>query len=211
MSKNYTVDNDTWASNPGNAKLAPLTWFIHDWKTIVFLCAVLIFSINLTLNLSIWFIFLSIIILTIKVFYWIRKKEHFKSGDSNPGLVIAVNPTLVAVTTDLTKGWGSYPVVKIVKYSTLKNVSLGDKIATVALYTSSGDEEIEHWIDFNPIPLSFATKNEKTIERAMASYDEKQWNDLNQRVKKLKQPYKEGLYIAEIENSNWGSSNRTIA
>ena len=82
--------------------------------------------------------------------YWLERKEHFKSGDSNPGLVIQTNPTLVAVATDLRKSSGSYPVVKIIKVP-LNNLKVGTRVVTVAHYGESINPNTSHWIDFYPI------------------------------------------------------------
>ena len=210
MSKNYTVDNNTWASNPGNANLNPFIWFIHDFKRILILNCLFGISIFLTIKVSGWFSILVILLLVINGFYWLRKKEHFKSGDSNGGIVISINPTLVAVTTDLTKGFGEFPVIKIISCSTLKNVKINDKIATVALYSASENDELPHWIDFNPIPLSYATNDKATLENAINSYDLEQWDSIKSRLKEIKKPYKPGLYKSEIQTSDWKTNTNTM-
>lgn len=208
MGKNYTVDNNTYASNPGNATLNPLVWVFHDWKRVGTMSLLLIVSVLLSTQVSQWFMILMIVLFAVNLAYWVRQKEHFQSGDSNGGLVVSINPTLVAVTTDLTKGIGDYPVVKIVEYKTLKKVQLGDRIATVALYTSSGEED-PHWIDFNPVPLSFATSDKSVFKMAMDSYDKQQWHDLENRLKEIEKPYKAGLYKVELNNSDWKHSDDT--
>lgn len=210
MSTNFTVDTNTFASNPGNANLNPFFWFFHDFKIILTISALFGFSIFLTIKFSGWLGILAILFLVINILYWLRKKEYFKSGDSNGGIVVSVNPTLVAVTTDLTKGFGEFPVVKIITCNTFKNVKVGDKIATVALYSASENDELPHWIDFHPIPLSFATKNKEVIKRAIASYESEQWKDLQNRLGEIRKPYKEGLYKSEIQTSDWKTNTYTL-
>ena len=203
MEKNFTVDNDTFASNPGNANLNPFIWFIHNYQIVSILGASFIISLFLVFKISLWFIIILSLSLIINIFYWLRKKEHFKSGDSNGGLVISINPKLVAITTDLTKGFGHYPVVKIIHYKTSKKIKIGDKIATVALYSSSTDDSLPHWIDFHPIPLSYATKNKSTHQSAINSYESTQWEDLEKRLTEIDKPYKIGLYKVDVKNSDW--------
>ncbi len=108
---------------------------------------------------------------------------------------------LVAVTTDLTKGFGDYPVIKIIKYKGKGKV--GDKIGTVALYSASVDDSLKHWIDFEPIPIIYATDNIAEIERAIKSYDEEQWKQIESRLLQIPKPYMEGLYKIKGETSDW--------
>ncbi|MGB0432449.1 MAG: DUF3239 domain-containing protein [Bacteroidia bacterium] len=203
MAKNFTVSNDSIASNPGNAILNPFIWIKHDAKRVLLLFALLAFSIVLLVIKSVWFGILAFILLAVNVFYWLRKKEHFKSGDSNGGLVVSVNPTLVAVATDLTKGFGDYPVIKILEFKTLKNVSIGERIATVALYKPSEDESLPHWLDFEPLPLSFATTNPLVIKSALDSYSLEHWANIEQKLTALQKPYSVGLYKSDIDQSDW--------
>lgn len=134
--------------------------------------------------------------------------EHFKFGDSNGGVIISERPRLVAITTDLTKGIGSFPVVKIISYK--KKGKIGDRIATVALYTASTENNLPNWIDFNPIPLNYATNDVTEIERALQSYSEKQWSSLERRLSQLQKPYQEGLFKVDLESSNWNATHLSM-
>lgn len=203
MGKNLTVNNKTWASNPGNAQLKPFIWLHHDLKRILIMSALLILSVWLSLYVSVGFVILAFLLLLANLFYWIRKKEHFKSGDSNGGIVVSGNPTLVAIATDFTKGFGNYPVVKIVEFETLKGRAVGDRIATVALYSSSGNERSMHWVDFHPIPLSFATNDQVVLQRALDSYNQEHWDLLQNRLETVPKPYKVGLYKIQSPLSDW--------
>lgn len=201
--KNYTISDDTYATNPGNSKINPLVWMRYDVINILRIHLPIFIIIFLSLQVSYVFIFVGIPILYKIIFYWIRQKEHFQSGDSNGGIVVSVNPNLVAVTTDLTKGFGEYPVVKIIKCYALKNVQLNDYIPTVALYTPGEDDNLPHWIDFNPIPLSFATSDRKVLQSAMNSYTKNDWRILKKRIDEINKPFKVGLYKVDKLSSNW--------
>ncbi|WP_352260012.1 DUF3239 domain-containing protein, partial [Psychrobacter sp. TB55-MNA-CIBAN-0194] len=85
----------------------------------------------------------------------------------------------------------------------LKNLAIGDRVPTVALYTASTDESLSHWIDFNPVPLSYATDNPEVINVAMQSYPSEQWQQLERQLLELDKPYKAGLYQVDKEQSGW--------
>ncbi len=201
MGKNYTVDNDTYASNPGNVRLKPLVWIRHDTKAMI-LALLLLIAIIGAFTIGLWFNPICLILIGVNFLYWLRKKEHFKSGDSNGGLVITLEPTLVAVATDLTKGFGSFPVVKVIRCNRLRNVRVGDRIATVALYGPT-DDEVPHWSDFYPIPLAYASNNAAELKAAMNSYEAEQWQTLESHIRTLDKPYKEGLYRMKVAEGDW--------
>ncbi|MES2616670.1 MAG: DUF3239 domain-containing protein [Bacteroidota bacterium] len=198
---NLTIDNNTFASNPGNTKLNPFVWIRYNFLHVFLLTGSLLGFAWLSYDVLWWWLIGVFLSLAVNFFYWVRKKEQFRSGDSNAGLVVSVNPTLVAVTTDLTKGGGEYPVVKIIKYK--KSASIGDKIATVALYIPSDNEHDPHWEDFFPTPMDYATTNKADIQGALNSYDPQQWEDLQRRLKQVPFPYAVGLYKVDVEASDW--------
>jgi len=203
MSNNYTVDDNSIASNPGNAELNKWVWFCHNKMDVGLLILFLVCSLLAAIVVDIMYLFIVVIAIVMNLYYWVNKKEHFFSGDSNGGIVVGTNPTLIAVNTNLTKGYGYFPVVKITKRASLKNVSIGDRLPTVALYTASTNEELAHWLDFNPIPLSYATNDAKVIKLAMQSYPIEQWEQLEKYLLELEKPYKTGLYQVDKEHSNW--------
>ncbi|MGR3898689.1 DUF3239 domain-containing protein [Psychrobacter sp. 1176_08] len=203
MRNNYTVDDNSVASNPGNAELNKWVWFCHNKMDVGLLTLFLICSLLAAIVVDIMYLFIVVIAIVINLYYWTNKKEHFLSGDSNGGIVVDIHPTLIAVNTNLTKGYGDFPVVKITKRASLKNVSIGDRVPTVALYTASTNESLAHWLDFNPIPLSYATNDVKVINLAMQSYPNEQWEQLEKYLLELEKPYKTGLYQVDKEQSGW--------
>ena len=212
MKDKRTLDNNTFASNPGNAALNKWVWFRHNITTVSALTLFLIGSILAAMFIHIGFLLIVGIAIFTTIFYWTRIKEHFLCGDSNGGIVVGVHPTLVAVNTNLTKGYGDFPIVKIIECPPLKNLAIGDRVPTVALYTASTDESLSHWIDFNPVPLSYATDNPEVINLAMQSYPSEQWQQLERQLLELDQPYKAGLYQVDKEQSGWNErSNDTLS
>jgi len=203
MRNNYTVDDNSVASNPGNAELNKWVWFCHNKMDVGLLTLFLICSLLAAIVVDIMYLFIVVIAIVMNLYYWTNKKEHFLSGDSNGGIVVDIHPTLIAVNTNLTKGYGDFPVVKITKRASLKNVSIGDRVPTVALYTASTNESLAHWLDFNPIPLSYATNDVKVINLAMQSYPNEQWEQLEKYLLELEKSYKTGLYQVDKEQSGW--------
>lgn len=203
MRNNYTVDDNSIASNPGNAELNKWVWFYHNKWVVGSLILFLICSLLATIFIDIMYLLVVVIAIVMNLYYWTNKKEHFLSGDSNGGIVVNIHPTLIAVNTSLTKGYGNFPVIKITKRASLKNVSIGDRVPTVALYTASNNESLAHWLDFNPIPLSYATNDVKVINLAMQSYPNEQWEQLEKYLLELEKPYKTGLYQVDQEHSGW--------
>jgi hypothetical protein len=192
-----TLNNDTSASNPARARLNPLryAWFYPTWPLswTVLLAA----SVFLAVGVSLWFLFLVASILTLNIFYWIRVKEFFVHGDSNPGLVIHLQPTLVAVVTDLGNRGGAYPAIKVfrtrLRRSMGERIEPGTRLATVALYSRGTDPNAPHWTDFDPRPLECATGNPQVIHRVFDLYSRGEWRRLEACVERLPSPAP-GLY-----------------
>ncbi|QQQ28013.1 DUF3239 domain-containing protein [Chryseobacterium indoltheticum] len=197
----FTLDSNTVASNPGRVKVMPLVLMRHIHEPI-FLLIALLASIAFTIDVSlIWGGIALLIFLAVNIFYWRRKKEHFAHGDSNGGIVISENPKLVAVTTNLSIGFGgNYPVVKIISYKGKKR--LNDRIGTVALYQGSNNTTI-HWEDFFPVPVEYVNNNKIELENVLQSYSEESWKVLQNRIQQINKPYREGLFKIYSEESNW--------
>jgi hypothetical protein len=199
-SNSITVNRETTASNPGNARVNALrwAWYYPKWPLIW----VSTFAINLfaVFAFSRWFLLPLVPVLGLNALYWVRVKEHFRYGDTNPGLVISINPILIAVATDLTQGVGSYPAVKIFRARSHRVMGvepqIGIRLPTVALYTRSHDPKCPHWSDFDPRPLEFATGNKDVLDRAMASFSEADWHRLESAIQQLSDT-KPGLYLLD--------------
>jgi len=197
-----TLDSDTVASNPGSVRIMPFVLMRYMHKSVLLLIpllASLVFAFQVSL---LWGGLSSVIFFVINYLYWRRKREHFAYGDSNGGIVVSENPKLIAVTTDLSKGFagGSYPVVKIVPYK--GKGMLNDRIGTVALYEGTSSCT-PHWNDFFPVPVEYVNSNKAELKAVLRSYSEESWEVLETRIKKIGQPYTEGLFKISTENSSW--------
>lgn len=206
MRDKLTIDDSTVASNPSNTKVNPLVWFRHKPIISGILALMFVLSVIGVFTYDKTFSGFVIITLVFNYLYWKRITEHFNYGDSNGGLVVGIHPTLVAVSTNLTKGFGSYPVVKIIKCPSINNVAVGDEIATSALYDGTF-EHLPYWNNFNPVPLVYATSNLQTLDAAMASYPNRQWQQLKNGLAQIETPYQQGLYQIHDENSDWDTDD----
>jgi len=199
--KKLTIDNSTVASNPGQIRFKPLVWLKYKWPAAsLFLLGLVALALLALLKGGVLLYGLAIVAVLVNVIYWIRCKEHF-TADSNPGLIISVNPPLAAVWTDLTKGLGNFPVVKVIPYKVKRDLEVHDRIGTVAVYSHG---EGPHWSDFNPVPIEYATDDRMDIDREVENYEEWQWKLLEEGIAELPRPYRPGLFRVQEAESDWG-------
>lgn len=208
-----TLNNQTFASNPAATPISPLRWVCHYPTWPLIWISLLATSGFLVFRVSIWFLLLLIPVLAFNVLYWIRIKEFFKMGDANPGMIIQLDPVLIAVATDLVQHTGSYPAIKVIS-TRLKSFMgqpprVGLAVPTVALYESSLDKNCPHWGDFDPRPLECATGNPEILQRVMDSFTEHHWQFLRSALPQL--PKKEpGLYLLKAQPAEEEPSLRFV-
>ncbi|MBL4635248.1 MAG: DUF3239 domain-containing protein [Kofleriaceae bacterium] len=202
--KSFTLDNDSFASNPGNVGVNVFVWAKHKPLIVGLLAFAVLFSLFRVYTYSRWCLLETGAALVASTWYWTRVKEHFAFGCANPGIVVSIHPPLVAVSTDVTKGVGYYPVIKIIPHSGGDDARLGERVGTVALY-GDANEHHAYWSDFNPISIEYATSDALVHKRVLDSYSDEDWAALNRGVKDLRKPYRPGLYRVERDSSDWPS------
>lgn len=201
------------ASNPGQVRFNPIQWWRHQPLGFVLGVGGAVFFVLLWLVLvtsghtgtiankeggqtPLW-IFSPAILATLAFFTW-NQARRFKMGDANPGVVVALNPTLIAVPSDLTLGYNEYPVVKILKVNMKtadgKPLEIGSRIPTIAVYQIPKEKTAGHWSDFLPLPAEYATNDSSVLHRLLASFPKEQYDFLQQALKLIEQPLKPGLY-----------------
>ncbi len=197
-----TLDNDTKASNEGEIRFNPLVWARYDTRMVVCVTWGLVVLILLTIFSSTDYLIMLIAAIILNFFYWVGSMEHF-SVDSNGGIIVSVNPPLAAVMTNLAKYDGNYPVIKIIDYKVKREISIGDRIGTVATYKQGKNERLPHWDDFSPIPIEYCTNDQVSIDIEMNFYTEQQWEDTERGIQKIEKPFKVALYRFDLEQSDW--------
>ena len=192
-----TLDNSARASNPGNLRVNRLRWLRHypRWPLIWFSSLAFFVVLAYSFHWSFWIF--AVLLLLMNWLYWRRISDQFRYGCANPAMIVSLDPMLIAVSTDLTKGFGKYPVIKIIE----KNLPtacgqlarLGSMLPAVALYHQSPDE-MPHWSNFDPRPIDCATGDVEAMRRVMNTITEDDWNELRVGLKQVPQPFCCGLY-----------------
>ncbi len=127
-----------------------------------------------------------------------RVEDHFLNGCALPGVVVAVEPIVVASLTNLSTGpHAVYDTVKVVTMPKLAKVkgrtfATGDRIPVVAKY--AGRMPTPKWDNFFPSPALFATDDPAELARVEASIGDDDWQELNEALFQIPKPYHNGLF-----------------
>lgn len=195
--------NGTVASNPGRLRVSYLRWLTHKptWPLGWAAAALAALAGAVLLHWAFWIP--AVFLMLCNAFYWFRLKMHFERGDANPGLVVSATPPLVAVATDLTKGFGSYPVVKVFAAGPLRvsgrRPEVGDRVGTVALYSPGPDPAVPHWADFDPHPAEYVTADPAALDGLMDTFTPADWDNLARLLEQVPRPYRPGLYTVTAD------------
>lgn len=196
--KTWTLDDSARASNPGNFEVNPFRWVRHYPKwPLIWLCGLGSFvALAVLVHWSFWVF--ALLLLGMNWFYWQRVREHFRHGCANPAIIVSMEPTLIAVSTDLTKGRGQYPVIKIIEKELPAACGqfpqVGCRLAAVALYEVSADDKLPHWEDFDPRPIDCATGDLDVVRAVTGTFAKEDWDELRVWLRQVPRPYRCGLY-----------------
>lgn len=205
--KTWFLDDGTTASHPGGVRVSIWRWALHHPLWPIGLFAYMLFGVTLMwLHSLLWAIALPILIV-MQILYWRRIKEHMFHGNICPGIVISKSPLRVAVYTDLSKGFGSFPVIKIMEHTPYRRWSgrpeIGTRVVTVALYEQHADSEnLPHWNDFQPVLAAPIIKTRKDLEKLEASMLPEYWDTLEDALKHVTSR-KPGLHPVHFQESGW--------
>lgn len=201
--RSWTLDNTTVASNPGGIKVEPLIWLRNDpfWPSVWFL--LLLVSTFISVKYGAGFLLFVGLFVAANIFYWQRIRDHFMHGCANPSVIVGIDPVLVATGTDLSKGDGEYPAIRIVQqdlnFIQGQAPKVGDRLVSVALYNpQSGDNGSSPcWGSFDPIPVDFATSNLQAKRISMSTFGTGDWSELDDWLAEVPKPYQPGLYAID--------------
>ncbi len=185
------------ASNPAMLRVSYFRYVMAYPKWPVIFSVFLAGSIALSATVSWWFGIL------VAFFAWAlhmhrqRVKSSFIAGCVNPAQVLSLTPPLVGVFTDLRKGPGEWPVIKVMPQPLHKTTSglpvEGQRLPTVASYQSMFDE-LEHWDDFHPRLPDVASSDAEGLDRILASIPEDEWQEMEAGLAQIPKSPKPGLY-----------------
>jgi hypothetical protein len=124
---------------------------------------------------------------------------HFAAGDLSPGIVVSMNPCMVAITSDLSMGGPSYPIVKVLELPLDEHPSMtfqtGSRVPMATVFQHPPSEQVKRWVDCNPEPIAFATDLETAVEQCTLLLDEQEWQMLQHCIARLPHPLEEGVYL----------------
>jgi hypothetical protein len=201
MDRPLLMDDSARASNPGRLRVKPFVWMSCYPFWPVFWAALLLAMVWLTAFVH-WAFGIGVVVsLALNWLYWVHLREHFRFGCVNPAMVVSLDPLLIAVSSDLSKGIGSFPAIRIIRgrFATIcgQEPKLGSRLATVSVYYRWGDANLPHWSHFRPLPVDCATDDLRDIQRIMESLDDESWAELMERLRLLEKPYRVGMYLLD--------------
>lgn len=129
---------------------------------------------------------------------------QYREGDSRPGVIVSIEPPLVASSTDLDMGAGSGPhyVVRIQKLFTRKingePIKLGQKIPMAAVYEEDPEEGAKTWKTFHPAPIAYGNSDPAAAKFVMSQIDDDEWNILQEGLKQVPRPFAIGQYEIKV-------------
>lgn len=131
-----------------------------------------------------------------------KDRDMFKSGDLCPGIVINESNMKIAVLTDLTRGIGKFPIIRIKKVKLPNQYrKKGTMIPVAGGYQKTGN--YSHWNYFTPLPIPSGSYDDDLIAEKIKLIPTMEWVKLKTEIKKLNADPAEGYYPIDIENSAW--------
>lgn len=201
--KNPFIDDDSpRATNQVNIDISVYDYFrnrkAYLIKIIAITVAMILLSILISYSILImlfWFIFYS-------YFRALADCEIFNQGTLNPAIIITESPTRIAVFTDLSMGFGRYPLVRVYKAG-LRNKynSINSRIPVAGGYQTTKGKA--YWDYYKPIPLMYGVSNDEIINQKLAEIHNSEWVILNKWTRENKDKYYEGYYPLYNIRNDW--------
>ena len=196
--RTWTMDDDSYASNPGRLKVQRLRWFrFHPFWSLVWIgLTALMISFALRSN-PFWWAGVGLCLGCFS-YYWKRVEEQFVHGCVNAAQVVALKPTRIAVSTDLGNSGPVYPALKVIPTGLTsidgKPLEVGQRLATVSVYGAGEDESLDRWVDFFPALVDCATTDPEARARIFSSITEEEWANLDSALSQVDDPTRPALH-----------------
>ncbi|MCA9176480.1 MAG: DUF3239 domain-containing protein [Planctomycetales bacterium] len=198
----FSIGEYATASNPGKIKPDLYRWFTFypTWPIVWIVALVLSVIFAFAWHWSLWIV--AALMAAMNWHYWHRVVVHFQYGNALPGVVISLEPMLIAFSTDMTTGVGSFPAVRVIKkrFDELggQTPKVGTRLIGVALYARSSSS-VQHWEDVDPVPIECVTDDPKVHARLMSTMTEQDFQELFTWLRGV--PRKAGLYFIQPDGS----------
>lgn len=150
-----------------------------------------------------WTIYIPIIfIAVIKYLTDAKERDMYYSGALLPGIVLNPEEDIIAVLTDLTLGFGKYPIIRIDRVPIPKSKKeINTRLAIAGQYYNT--EKYSHWNFFRPLILFSGMKYPEKHDDKIKEIPTIEWLQLSKEVKKLEGNNSIGYYPINIEKTNW--------
>ena len=154
-----------------------------------------------------WFFYIPLALYFIlKVLELLKTRDMYYSGALNPAIVIDEKTSKIASLTDMTLGFGEYPLIRIRNYPLPKKYKKNHtRIPVAGTYQNTGD--YNHWNFYEPNPIPSGVKDENIIISKLNAIPSDEWTKLLKEIKKFDGIPKEGYYPIDVENSSWKDVN----
>ncbi len=150
-----------------------------------------------------WFFYIPLVLYGVyKILELSKIRDMYYSGALNPAIVIDAASNKIASLTDMTLGFGKYPIIRIRNYPIPKKYKVNGKRIPVA-GTYQNTEDYSHWNYYEPNPLPSGIKDDAIILEKTNSIPIIEWITLQNEIKKFNGIPKEGYYLINIEQSGW--------
>ena len=197
-------DSHTIPTYQGDMKLNILQWTKYNFSKVIKPLLALLLGFLLMTKVHWIFALLFIGALLYTIWYWFTAFNKFKGGDMNPGKVISVTPTLIAVASDMRKFSGDYPILKIIEAKLPKeDLELHKIIPTIALYNDN-PHGYPFWAEFHPVPVVHGIKDKNHINSILSNFSETDIQTLNDYIDKAGTKAV-GIYKLDETTSNWSA------
>jgi len=194
--------DDPRATNQANVEISIFKYLVSRKKYF----ARIIFSVVLTLVFIFAFSWIFLIYL-LRILIWnvlavLNQRDICLSGTLNPAVVVKTMPTKIAVLTDLSMGFGMYPLIRIRKVELPRKYNkLGQRIPIAGSYQNVEGQPF--WDFYDPIPLPLGAKTDDVVKNKLKEIPVYEWITLNKNMKLFEKVPKEGYYPIDVESTSW--------
>lgn len=203
--KSIFTDTSARATNQANFQTNTWTYITnrksHYTKVVIVAILLLILSLAVSwgiYNLLFWFLFY-------EYFSTLGSIDNYKIGTLNASLVVTEKPTRIAVLTDVSMGFGKYPLVRICKMKLPKRYNrLNAKIPSSCGYQTCYNQKF--WDFVMPNPLVYATNDDLAITKKINEIPTKDWVVLKNWIRSNQDSLFEGYYPIIEDKNDWSDS-----
>ena len=204
------LDPRSIASLPANIRASPIR-MVKRWPMFLKAAAPALVAVPIAFSKLPASLVILIVPAIAAVYFCIRiqiRRNWFRCGLLIPGRVVALNPTRIAVTTNLSRvgGCPSFMVCRLITFPLEKwaaiPVQIGDRVASTSIYWSykddEGDNQAASWATFIVEPVQVGTSDQQQIQEALARLPQQDWLELEAALAQLPIDVPNGTYRVDL-------------